>query len=45
MEDFGEVPVEGDSINYAALMAAAMRRDVREYLGDFDDLFLDEDED
>lgn len=45
VEEFGEVPMEGDNINWAAMMAVAMQRDVTEYLGDVDDLFSDDDED
>jgi hypothetical protein len=41
MEEFGEVPTDGDSINYAALMAAAMEADVRDALGNVE--FPDED--
>ena len=46
VESHAELPTDGDSINWAALMAAAMEQDVRDELGDFDDLFEDdEDED
>lgn len=44
IERFGEAPIEGGDINYAALMAAAMEQDVLDELGDLDDLFEEEDE-
>ena len=37
MEDFGEPPVEGSDIKWAALAYAAMRRDVHELVGARDD--------
>lgn len=43
MEDFGQAPVEGDNINWAALAYAAMRRDVQERIDAEGDLeFKDE---
>lgn len=36
IESFGEVPMSGDSINYAALMHAAMTQDVNEMLGEIE---------
>ena len=36
MEDFGEAPVEGGNINWAALAYAAMRRDVFDLVGAYD---------
>lgn len=37
MEDFGEAPVEGSDIKWAALAYAAMMRDVHELMGAYDD--------
>lgn len=43
VEDTGEVPMQNGEINWAAMMYYAMATDVRDYLGDFDDLFEEED--
>ncbi len=45
VENYGNVPIEDGSINWAVMMAAALEQDVTEYLGDFDDLFSSGDED
>lgn len=37
MDDFGEAPVDGGNINWAALAFAAMRRDVQDLLDAYDD--------
>lgn len=49
MEDFGEAPVEGSDINWAALAYSAMMRDVHElmeaYDNEIEDLLDEEDDD
>lgn len=37
MEDFGEPPVEGSDIKWAALAYAAMRRDIYDLIGSYDE--------